>query len=457
LKGIEFDFSNLFEPNVKNGIKEEEINEKKDQVKQIINEVLEEKPGFLEVPYTRKWVDRVLDLKSWVQSFDAVVILGIGGSALGNLALQSSLNPLNYNTLGEDKRKTPKIYVIDNVDPDYIASILDSIDVSKTLFNVISKSGTTAEAMTNYMIVRGIIESYGLKGKEHLLFTTDPEKGVLREIANEEGIKTLEIPPTVGGRFTVLTPVGLLSAVAGGIDIIDLVNGAKDMCEKVKNDDVWENPAALNALIHYIYYNKGYNISVMVPYSNRLFLLADWYRQLWAESLGKRTDIDGKEVFVGQTPVKALGATDQHSQFQLYNEGPFDKVVTFLKLENFDREITIPHIHDDIPALKYLGGKKVSDLLNTELAGTEYALVEHNRPNMKVIFPEINPYNIGQFFFAYEFQTAVMGKLLDINAYNQPGVELGKNVTYALMGREGHEEIAKEVKDKLKGKKEIKL
>lgn len=454
MKGIKFDFSNLFEPNVKNGIKEKEINEKKDQIKQIIKEILEETPGFLEVPYTRKWVDGVLDLKSWVQSFDAVVILGIGGSALGNLALQTSLNPLNYNTMSKDKRKKPKIYVIDNVDPDYIASVLDSIDVSKTLFNVISKSGTTAEAMTNYMIARGIIESYGLKGKEHLLFTTDPENGVLRKIADEEGIKTLEIPPSVGGRFTVLTPVGLLSAVAGGIDVIDLVNGAKDMCEKVKNENVWENPAALNALIHYIYYNRGYNISVMMPYSNRLYLLADWYRQLWAESLGKRVDLDGKEVFVGQTPIKALGATDQHSQVQLYNEGPFDKIVTFLKLDNFGREITIPSIHNDIPALKYLGGKKVSDLLNTELTGTEYAMVEHNRPNMKLIFPEINPYNIGQFLFAYEFQTAIMGKLLNINAYDQPGVELGKQVTYGLMGREGHEGTAKEVKEKLSEKKE---
>ncbi|MGM0641351.1 MAG: glucose-6-phosphate isomerase [Thermotogota bacterium] len=457
MKGIKFDFSNLFESNVKTGIKESEINDNKVKIKKIINEVLEENPGFLDVPYTRKWVDSVLDLKSWVQSFDAVVVLGIGGSALGNLALQTALNPLNYNSMSKDKRKTPKVFVIDNVDPDYIASVLDSIDVSKTLFNVISKSGTTAEAMSNYMIARGIIESYGLNGKNHLLFTTDPENGVLRKIADEENIRTLEIPQSVGGRFTVLTPVGLLSAVAGGIDVIDLINGAKDMCEKVKNDDVWENPAALNALIHHIYYNRGYNISVMMPYSNRLFLLADWYRQLWAESLGKRTDVEGKEVFVGQTPVKALGATDQHSQVQLYNEGPHDKIVTFLKLEKFDREITIPNIHEDIPALKYLGGKKVSDLLNTELTGTEYALVEHNRPNMKIIFPEINPYNIGQFLFAYEFQTAIMGKLLNINAYDQPGVELGKQVTYGLMGREGHEGTAKEVKEKIQGKKDIRL
>ncbi|MDN5341690.1 MULTISPECIES: glucose-6-phosphate isomerase [Oceanotoga] len=455
MKGIKFDFTNLFQPNVETGVTEDQINDHKDKIKSIIEEIIEEKPGFMSVPFNRKWIDNVLDIKNLVQSFESVVVLGIGGSALGNQALQTALNPLNYNSMNSCDRKTPKVFILDNVDPDFIASVLDQIDPKKTLFNVISKSGTTAEAMSNYLIARGILETYGVKPSKNLLFTTDPENGILRKIAEEENIRCLEIPPEVGGRFSVLTPVGLLSAVAGGIDIIDLFNGAKDMYDKVINTDVWENPAALNALIHYILYNDGYNISVMMSYSNRLLLLADWYRQLWAESLGKKVDLDGKEVHVGQTPVKALGATDQHSQVQLYNEGPFDKVFTFLKLERFDREITIPNIHCDIPELNYLGGKRLSNLLNTELTGTEYALVEHKRPNMKVIFPAINPYNIGQFFFAYEFQTAVMGKLLNINTYDQPGVELGKKVTYALMGRKGYENMEKEVMSKLEGKKQV--
>lgn len=455
MKGIKFDFTNLFQPNVETGVTEDQINDHKDKIKSIIEEIIEEKPGFMSVPFNRKWIDNVLDIKNLVQSFESVVVLGIGGSALGNQALQTALNPLNYNSMNSCDRKTPKVFILDNVDPDFIASVLDQINPKKTLFNVISKSGTTAEAMSNYLIARGILETYGVKPSKNLLFTTDPENGILRKIAEEENIRCLEIPPEVGGRFSVLTPVGLLSAVAGGIDIIDLFNGAKDMYDKVINTDVWENPAALNALIHYILYNDGYNISVMMSYSNRLLLLADWYRQLWAESLGKKVDLDGKEVHVGQTPVKALGATDQHSQVQLYNEGPFDKVFTFLKLERFDREITIPNIHCDIPELNYLGGKRLSNLLNTELTGTEYALVEHKRPNMKVIFPAINPYNIGQFFFAYEFQTAVMGKLLNINTYDQPGVELGKKVTYALMGRKGYENMEKEVMSKLEGKKQV--
>ncbi|UYO98874.1 glucose-6-phosphate isomerase [Oceanotoga sp. DSM 15011] len=455
MKGIKFDFTNLFQPNVETGVTEDQINDHKDKIKSIIEEIIEEKPGFMSVPFNRKWIDNVLDIKNLVQSFESVVVLGIGGSALGNQALQTALNPLNYNSMNSCDRKTPKVFILDNVDPDFIASVLDQINPKKTLFNVISKSGTTAEAMSNYLIARGILETYGVKPSKNLLFTTDPENGILRKIAEEENIRCLEIPPEVGGRFSVLTPVGLLSAVAGGIDIIDLFNGAKDMYDKVINTDVWENPAALNALIHYILYNEGYNISVMMSYSNRLLLLADWYRQLWAESLGKKVDLDGKEVHVGQTPVKALGATDQHSQVQLYNEGPFDKVFTFLKLERFDREITIPNIHCDIPELNYLGGKRLSNLLNTELTGTEYALVEHKRPNMKVIFPAINPYNIGQFFFAYEFQTAVMGKLLNINTYDQPGVELGKKVTYALMGRKGYENMEKEVMSKLEGKKQV--
>lgn len=453
MKGIKFDFTNMFFPNIEKGIKFDEIDEYKEKIKEIINEIMDEEPGFISLLKDTKYLEKILDIQDWVQSFESFVVLGIGGSALGNIALQTTLNPLNYNYM--KGRKTPKIFIVDNVDPDFVASILDQIDPHKTLFNVISKSGTTAEAMSNYLIARGIIESYGLDPKKHIIFTTDPENGILRQISKDEGIETLEIPPEVGGRFSVLTPVGLLSALAGGIDIIDLINGAKDILEKSKNTNVYENPAALNALLHFLYYKKGYNISIMMPYSNKLLLLADWYRQLWAESLGKKYNINGEIVNVGQTPVKALGATDQHSQVQLYNEGPDDKIVTLIKLEKFERDIKIPKLHEGYSALSYLGGRKLSELLNTELFGTEYALTEHGKPNMKIIFPEINAFNVGQFIFSYEFQTAVMGKLLEINTYDQPGVELGKKVTYALMGRKGYEEFSKEVKEKIEKKEKF--
>lgn len=455
MKGLKFDFSNLFRENVNTGVTSEEVNAFQENVSKIIDEILEENPGFIKVPFTRKWIDRVTDLKSWIQSFESVVVLGIGGSALGNLALQNALNPLNYNSMDSKKRNLPKIFIVDNVDPDLVSSVLDQINPATTLFNVISKSGTTAEAMSNYLIARGILESYGLKPQENILFTTDPENGILRKIALDEGFKTLEIPPEVGGRFSVLTPVGLVSAIAGNIDIIDLFNGAKDMYERVTVKNIMENPAALNAVIHYILNSKGFSMSVMMPYSNRLFLLADWYRQLWAESLGKEVNLKGEKINAGQTPIKALGATDQHSQVQLYNEGPYDKVFTFLKLEKFQRDITIPKIHGEFDELSYLGGAKLSELLNNELDGTEYAITQHNRPNMKVIFPEINAYNVGQFFYVYEFTTAIMGKLLEIDAYNQPGVELGKKVTYALMGRKGYEEMAEKVNETKDNKKKV--
>lgn len=290
--------------------------------------------------------------------------------------------------------------------------------------------------MATYSIARGILEAYGLDPREHMLITTDPEKGFLRKLVKEEGFRSLEVPPGVGGRFSVLTPVGLLSAMAEGIDIDELHEGAKDAFEKSMKENILENPAAMIALTHYLYLNKGKSISVMMAYSNRMIYLMDWYRQLWAESLGKRYNLKGEEVFTGQTPVKALGATDQHSQIQLYNEGPNDKVITFLRVENFDREIVIPETGR--AELSYLARKKLSELLLAEQTGTEEALRENNRPNMRVTFDGLTPYNVGQFFAYYEAATAFMGYLLEINPFDQPGVELGKKITFALMGREGY-------------------
>ncbi|ABR31678.1 glucose-6-phosphate isomerase [Thermosipho melanesiensis] len=437
---LKFDFTNLFSDAIVNGISINDIKKYDEIIKNITKKIDDNKPGFLEIIFSRKWIDSVLDLKDFIFDFDNLVVLGIGGSALGNIALQNTLRPFNWNYLSKDERDGKlRIFVIDNVDPDFVASILDTIDVHKTLFNVISKSGTTAEAMSNYLIARGILENYGLNPKKHLIFTTDPEKGVLRKIANEDGIKTLEIPQNVGGRFSVLTPVGLLSAYAAGINIESLYDGAKNAYSKLSNP-LMKNPAALIALTHYLYYNKGRNIAVMMAYSNKLYYLADWYRQLWAESLGKKFDKSGNEIKVGQTPVKALGAVDQHSQVQLYNEGPDDKIITFLKVEKFERDIKIPSVHNNEEALSYLQGNKLSALLNNELKGTENAILEHGKPSMKITFPQINELHVGEFFMTYELATTIAGELFNVNPFDQPGVELGKKITYALMGRKGFEE-----------------
>ncbi len=449
---IKYDFSRFFSPNIEGGLKKEEVESYKDLVAETVRHLREEKPGFLRIVNDHKVLDQVKEFEEWLYLFDSFVVVGIGGSALGNLALHSALRPLNWNVLDRESRGGYlRVFIMDNVDPDFVGSILEQVDPKSTVFNVISKSGSTAEAMAGYLVVRNILESLGLDPKEHIVFTTDPEKGVLRQIAKEEGFRVLDVPPDVGGRFSVLTQVGLLSALAEGIDIDELHAGAQRAKERCLSEDIWSNPAAMIALTHYLYYRKGRNISVMMPYSNRLYYLADWYRQLWAESLGKKHSVEGKIVNVGQTPVKALGATDQHSQIQLYNEGPQDKIITFLALEKYPRDVLIGKLHEDKEALSYLGGRKLSELIKAEYEGTRNALTSNGRPNMSVVMDEINEENIGEFFVIYECATAIAGKLFNVNPYDQPGVELGKKITYALMGRKGYEQYEKgvEVKEEI--------
>ena len=438
---LKFDFTYTLSENVAGGLEFSEIDLYSEKVADFLKKLDENKPGFVNAVLTRKWIDSVNELSDFLFTFDSIVVLGIGGSALGNIAIQNALRPFNWNSMNVEQRNGYlRVFVVDNVDPDNLAAVLDCIDPKTTLFNIISKSGTTAEPMANYLIVRGILDAHGLDPKEHIVFTTDPEKGVLRRLGRNEGIRMLDIPPDVGGRFSVLTPVGLLSAKAAGVDIEELIIGAKDAYEKTIKAPLWENPAALIAVTHYLHYLRKRNISVMMAYSNRLYYFADWYRQLWAESLGKMYDNDGNKVNVGQTPVKALGAVDQHSQVQLYNEGPDDKIITFLRTEQFEREITIPKLHENEPELAYLGGKKLSTLLNSEQVGTQLAIAKHGRPSITISFPRIDEYHIGQFIMYYELATAIAGYLFNINPYDQPGVELGKKITYALMGRAGFEE-----------------
>ncbi len=414
---------------------ESEIVEHARRALDVLEKVLDENPGFLRILGDRRLLESVRAQEEWLKRFDTLVVVGIGGSGLGNIAIKESLRPSGWNHLSKDERGGwLRVYVLDNVDPDAVASVLDEIDLKSTVFNVISKSGGTTETLANYLIVRGLLEIYGLDPRDHLIFTTDPDKGLLRKLALEEDIRTLEIPPEVGGRFSVLTPVGMLAALALGLTPELFHEGGLKMLEICRKADWKENPALQIALSHYLHYLKGRNVSVMMAYSSRLLSLADWYRQLWAESLGKRFTKDGRKVEVGQTPVKALGAVDQHSQLQLYNEGPDDKIITFLRLKRFSREVVIPRVHEDLDAFGYLRGHMLSNLLKTELLGTLISLVENGRPVLLVDFDTLDEHHLGMFFVLYELATAVMGELLNVNAYDQPGVERGKRVTKALMG-----------------------
>lgn len=404
--------------------------------------------GFMELPTEHAVVEQIRSFADGVgQAFDTIVILGIGGSALGGSALLQALKPPHWNELDDERREYfPRLYFLDNVDPTTIGPLLDRLDLRRTLFNVISKSGATAETMSQYMIVKdrmsAVMDAEACRG--HLIFTTDPEKGVLRRIAAEEQIATLPVPPSVGGRFSVLSAVGLLPAALIGVDIAQLLAGADDMLQRCNGaTTLSENPAGTFAALQFLAQTeRGANIHVMMPYTDRLYGMADWFRQLWAESLGKRHGRNGSDVFRGPTPVKALGATDQHSQVQLYMEGPFDKTVTFLSTKEFASDVQIPKIYDGVEELAYLGGSSLGTLLSAEHGATASALTKNGRMNMTIEVARIDAHSIGQVLMLLQVATVYAGFFYDVNPLDQPGVELGKQLTYGLMGRPGFDAAA---------------
>ena len=456
-ESITFDYNNMMVDYVGDitGITDEDIDSIKEETTKAFEFVKNNRGtkmmGWTELPYNQKGIikditDTAADIRS---KYDNFVVLGIGGSALGPMALFQALCHLHHNELPKEKRNAPKFYVEDNVDPERMAALLDVIDVKKTAFNVITKSGSTSETMTQYLIIYDILKkALGDNVSEHIIATTSESKGNLIKIAKKEGFKTFFIPDGVGGRFSELCPVGLLPAAVLGIDVELLLEGAEFMDSKCSTADVRKNPALMAALLQYIAMQKNNNISVMMPYADSLKLMADWYAQLWGESLGKSTDNDGNKVYVGQTPVKALGVTDQHSQVQLYTEGPFDKVITLIGVENYRKTVTIPNGCEDIPAVNFLCGHTMNELITAEMNATEYALTRSQRLNNRIMLPEVNAYTIGQLMMFFMLQTAYTGALLNIDTFNQPGVEEGKNATYALLGREGYEEKAKELRAK---------
>lgn len=407
--------------------------------------------GWTELPYQdAELIDDIIATAEGIRNkFDNFVVLGIGGSALGPIAVHYALNHMRYNELPEEKRGGPKFYVEDNVDPERMLQLFDVIDIEKTAFNVITKSGSTSETMSQYLIISKMLEDkLGAKASENIIATTDCEKGNLIKIAKEKGYKTFFIPASVGGRFSEMSPVGLLAAAVTGIDIKEMLAGAAYMDKLCASDCIYENPALMMAAMQYIVMGRGCNISVMMPYAEGLKYMSDWYAQLWGESLGKRYSLNGKVVNVGQTPVKALGVTDQHSQIQLYTEGPFDKVVTFLGVDNYRTVCDIPNGCEDIPAVSFLGGHTLNELIQAEQLATAYALTRSKRMNCTITLPEINAFTVGQLLQFFEIQTAYCGAMMNINTFDQPGVEEGKNSTYALLGRPGYEEKRDEINSK---------
>jgi glucose-6-phosphate isomerase len=393
--------------------------------------------GFFDLPDDERAVDgaEALARIARERGITDVVVLGIGGSALGPIALRTALCAPGWNSLTDQARRGhPRLHVLDNVDPSTITALLAAVDLARTQFIVTSKSGGTAETLAQYLVVRGRLESGGFTPRDHLIFVTDPARGALRRIATDEGISTAAIPPNVGGRFSVLTPVGVLPAAMAGIDVRSLLRGAADMRERCADARWTANPAGAFAVLQWLADSRhGRTGHVFMPYSDRLRDCAAWFVQLWAESLGKIRS-DGTPT--GPTPIAALGATDQHSQVQLFMEGPPDKTVTFLTAGD-SADLRIPALHAEHADLAYLGGHELQELLSVEQRATAGALAARGRLNMTLSLDRVDAWHVGGLLMLLEIATAFAGALYGVNAFDQPGVELGKRYTYALFGRPG--------------------
>jgi glucose-6-phosphate isomerase len=450
---IHFDEKNLLADMAgkANGISRSEIERAKGRalkaLKSFRRQSDEGRYGFAHLPFQTSAIQAISRYAEEARgSFDTVCVAGIGGSALGAWALDCGIRG-PHPVQGAFTQEHPRLVILDNVDPSFTEAALASMDPHRTLVVPIAKSGGTAETVATFLIVRDWLEqALGRpKAAQRIVAVTTEGKGDLFALAQAEDYRVFGIPENVGGRFSVLSPVGLVPAALIGIDIGRLTRGAMRMTHLCWQPDMGENIALRAALCHWlIWTRKGKSIQVAFPYSNHLWGTAFWFRQLWAESLGKARNRAGEEVHSGQTPVAALGTTDQHSQVQLYIEGPNDKVFTFWAVEKFSSAGRIPSRRFNLPAFDALAGQSLATLIDAERRATAAALVENGRPNCTITLDRVDAEHLGAFLQMMEFETAFMGELLDINAFDQEGVELGKRFTFGLMGREGFEKYRRQ-------------
>lgn len=406
---------------------------------------------FMDLPTDTAAAQATAQLGAELKSeFENVVVLGIGGSALGPKALFTALCHPLHNLRSAADRSGARLFFPDSPDPTTLTALLDVLDLEKTAVVAITKSGGTAETLAQLLILRERLGSAA--AKRQIFAVTDPTKGALRAIAQEEGWRTLPVPPEVGGRFSVLTPVGLLPAAAAGIDIEALLSGAAAMSKRCEPESMKQNPGALLAATLYALDTlKGRGVHVFMPYVDSLRETSDWFVQLWAESLGKKTPAGGS---VGPTPVRAVGPVDQHSLLQLLMEGPPNKAVLLLGAERAARDVVIPKAFEQHAETAYLGGHSLHELVNVELRATAAALAAHGRPSITLTLPQLDARGMGELMMLFEAATAIAGSLYGIDAFNQPGVEAGKRYASGLLGRKGYEKDRAELEARPKPRPE---
>ncbi|ATH08826.1 hypothetical protein BIY24_12980 [Halobacteriovorax marinus] len=382
--------------------------------------------GFFDLPQTQKYAKACEEVYEKYKGAKNFVHVGIGGSSLGPEMLITALG-----------KSDTRFEFINNIDPERIADQLKGLDPNDSIFYFVSKSGGTAEMTAAMALIINWLEDKGLNQEEwskKFIFATDPKKSILLDLATELKITTLEIPSDIGGRFSVLTPVGLFPALFADIDIYQLLDGASKSRENCLNEDVLNNEL-LNTC-SFLYDLKNFDITqtVFMPYSSKLRDFCFWFTQLWAESLGKRLDNDGEEVFTGLTPIPGYGATDQHSQMQLFMEGPLDKCLLLLEVEKFSCDFSL-NSNLDYPSFNKLSSHTLADLMKAELYGTIKALKENGRPHIHFKIIENNAEAMGELIIFFESLTALMGHYLNVNPFDQPGVELGKVYAYEKLAK----------------------
>ncbi len=394
--------------------------------------------GFFDLPRDVRARARVLAAAASLEGrFDDFVVLGIGGSALGARALRDALG--DRPSAGGSP---PRLHVADNVDPHSVGALLARLDLRRTFFNVVSKSGATTETLAQYLVVaRRLERAVGAdRMRAHLLFTTDPRRGPLRRLAAAAGVPTLPIPPDVGGRFSVLSAAGLFPAAAVGLDVAAVLRGAARMERRCRTDELTRNPAGVVAtLLHRADVECGQRVHVFMPYCDRLRSFVLWVQQLWGESLGKATGLDGRPAGVGPTPLPAAGATDQHALLQLFMDGPADKVVCFLTVDEAGETIPVGPAPPALSAFAFPKGHTLGDLVSVEHAATAAALRARGRPSLAVRLAKLDAETLGELLLLFQAAVVYAGFLYGVDPLDQPGVELGKRYVHGLLGRPGHE------------------
>lgn len=386
--------------------------------------------GFAHLPEDKEIIPLVQEAADYVRTtFDSLIVVGIGGSDLGARAL---LRAFRTERMQHKQEGVNVFFLGASTDPEEIAEVLAQVDLAKTAINIVSKSGGTIEPMSTFLYLREkLIEAVGFEQHGiHIIATTDPTSGILKTLMDTEGHRQLPIPEHVGGRFSVLSSVGLFPAACAGIDIKKLLKGASKMnVDIISHKKAKKNAAFTFAALQFLAWKKRkQNITVMMLYSTALKDMGAWFVQLWAESLGKAQSRSGRTVNAGPTPMTALGPTDQHSQLQLWNEGPYDKVITFITVKKFREEVVLPKDLSFIPDIGFLAKKKMSSILTAEYEATAESLTENKRPHGTIELKEINEQNIGALFIFLEWAVVYMAELMDINAFNQPGVERSKEL-----------------------------